>query len=78
MIPQTGVTQEIVESVDSHDTMALIDITKAINVTALDQLVDSKDTNREAQADIETTRKIIMTAHVHQVVSARRQTPMME
>ena len=56
------------ENVDLHDTMTSIDIIKAINGTALDRQIDSRDTSNEAQADIETTRAIIMTAYTHQVV----------
>ena len=55
--------QDIMENIDPHDTITPIDIVKVINVTALYQLVDSRDTNREAQADPETTRAIITTAH---------------
>ena len=50
MIPHTGVTHEIMENIDPHDTMTPKDILKVINVTALDRLIDSRDTNREAQA----------------------------
>ena len=40
----------------------------AINETALDQLTDSRDMNREVQVDSETSRAIIMAAHAHQVI----------
>ena len=72
MIPHTGVTQEIMKNIDPQEKMTPIDIIKVINRTALDRLIDSRDTNREAQADTETTHAIVMTAHVHQVVSASR------
>ena len=70
MNPHLGATQEIMENIDSDDTMLLIYITKVINVTAIDRLVDSGDLSREAQADTETTRAIIMNSHAHQLVSA--------
>ena len=70
MIPHTGVTLGIMENIDPHDTMIPIDIIKFINGSALDRLIDSRDTNREAQANTKTTRAIIMTAHVQQVVFA--------
>ena len=41
--------------------MTPIDIIKVINGTYLDRLIDSRDTNREAQAHTETTHTIIMT-----------------
>ena len=50
MIPHTGVTQEIIENIYPHATMTPMDIIKVINGTALDPLIDSRDTNREAQA----------------------------
>ena len=68
MIPQTGMTRDIMENIDHHDTMAPIDIIRAINGTALDRLVETRDTNRGAEANTETTRAIDMTAHAHQVV----------
>ena len=49
MITHTGVTQEIMENIDPHDTMTPIDMLKAINVTALDQLIDSRYTNHESK-----------------------------
>ena len=58
------------ENIDSHDTKIPIAIIKVINGIALDCLIDSRDTNRKAQVDTETTRAIIMTAHVHQIVLA--------
>ena len=70
MIPHIGATQETMENIDPNDTMIPTDTIKAINRTALDQLIDFRDTNREAQANTETTRAIIMTSHAHQVVFA--------
>ena len=67
MILHTGTNREIMNNIDLYDTMTHIDILKAINGTTLDRLIDSRDTNREAQADTETTRAIIMTVHAHQV-----------
>ena len=58
------------ENIDPHDTLTPIDIFKAINGSAHEWLADSRDTNREAQADTETARSIIMTAHAQQVVFA--------
>ena len=72
MNPHTGVNQEIKENIDLHDTMTPIDILKVINVTTLDKLLDSRDTNHEAQADTETSHAIVMIAHVHQVISASK------
>ena len=57
-------------NIDQHDTMTPKDIVKVINVTAIDRLIDSIDTNSEAKADTEITRAIIMTTHAHQIVSA--------
>ena len=48
MIPQTRVTQETMQNIDPHDTMTPTDIIKAINGTAIDQLIDSRDMNQEA------------------------------
>ena len=70
MIPHTGLTQEIVESIDPHDTMTLYRYIKVIDVTELNRLIDSRCTSREALADTETTRAFILTAHAHQVVFA--------
>ena len=70
MIPRTGLTKEIMHNLDLHDTMTPIGIIKVINGTALDLLIDSRDTNHEAQVDTESARKIIMTAHAHKVVFA--------
>ena len=61
----TGVTQEIMENIAPHITMTSIDIVKAINVSALDRIIDSRDTNREAYADTEKTHAIVMTAHAY-------------
>ena len=72
MISHTGVTPEIMENIDPQDTMTPIDIVMVINVTALDRLINSRDTNREAQTDTETTLAIIMIAHAHQVVSSSK------
>ena len=58
------------ESIDNHSTMTPIDKIKVINGTTLGRLVDSRDTNREAKADTETARWIIMNAHAHQVIFA--------
>ena len=68
MIPDIEVTREILENIDPSDIMIPTDTIKAINETALDQLADYRDTNRESQADPETDRAIIMTALAHQVV----------
>ena len=46
------------------------DTITATNETAVNRLIDSRDTNREAQADSETTRTIFITAYAHQVVFA--------
>ena len=70
MIPHIGVTQKTMEYFDLSDTMIPTDTIKAINEIALDQLADSRDTNREAQVDSEKTRAIIMTAQAHQVAFA--------
>ena len=48
MILHTGMTQQIMENIDPHDTMTPIDI---FRVTDFDRLIDSRDTNRETQAD---------------------------
>ena len=48
--------------------MTPIDIIKVINGTSFDRLIDSRDTNHEAQSGTKTTRAIIMTAHAHQIV----------
>ena len=58
------------ENIDPHGAMTPIDVIKLINGIFLDQLVDSRGTNREAQADTETTCAIIMTAHAHLIVFA--------
>ena len=39
MTPHTGMTKKIMENIDPHDTMVLIDTVIVINVTALDQLI---------------------------------------
>ena len=70
MIPHTGVTLEIVENIDSHDTRTPIDIVKAINGIALDRVINSTDTSHKTQANTETTRAIVMTAHDHRVFCA--------
>ena len=74
MIPHTGVTREIMENIDPHDTMACRDILKAINVTTRARLFNSRETNREAKADIETTRTNSMTLTLTKSFSLRRQT----
>ena len=70
MIPHIGVTQETIENIDPNDTMSPIDIIKAINETALDQLVESRNTSHEAWADSETTCAIVITSHTHHVFLA--------
>ena len=64
------VTQERMENIDPSDLMTPTDTIKAINETALDQLIDSSDTNREVKANSETTHAIDTNAHAHQVVLA--------
>ena len=65
MIPHTGMTREIIENIYPHDTMTPIEIVMVINGTAIDRLIDSRDTKRENHADAVTTCAIIMTAHAH-------------
>ena len=68
MILRIGVTQETMKNIDPSDTMIHTDIIKAIKETALDGLIDSRDMNHEDRTDADTTRRIVMTAHAHQVV----------
>ena len=70
MTPHIRVAKETMENIDLSDMIIPTDTIKAIKKTALDQLLGSRDTNREAQADSETTRATVMTAHAHQVVFA--------
>ena len=70
MIPHTGVTQEIIENIDTPDTITPIDIINVINRIALDRLIDSRDTYREPYADSEKTRAVAITTRAHQVVIA--------
>ena len=56
------------ENIDPSDMMISADTIKAIHQTALDQLVDSRDTNRKALSDSETAREINMITHAQQVV----------
>ena len=70
MIPSKSVTQETMENIDPSDTIIPTDTIKTINETALERLINSRDTNREAQADSGAARAIVMTAHAHQVVFA--------
>ena len=70
MISHIGATQETMENIHPSDMMVPTDTIKAIKETALHQLTDSGDTNREAQGDSETTRAIVMTAQAHLVAFA--------
>ena len=57
MILHIGVTQETKESIDRNDTMIPVDVIKAINETANDRLIPSKDINHEARTDSKTTHQ---------------------
>ena len=70
MIPLIGVTQETMQNIDPNDTMIPVDKIRAINRTALDRIIDSRDTNCGARADSETTHASVITAHAHKVVFA--------
>ena len=67
MILHIGATLETIENIDPHDTMNNTTLIKAINETAYDRKIVSKDTNHEARTDSKTTHAIILTAHAHQV-----------
>ena len=62
------------ENIDSNDMMIHIDIIKIINEIAVDQLITTRELNREPQKDSETTNAIFLTAHTHQAVLGFRQT----
>ena len=64
------VTQETMVITDPNDKMISIDVNKAINKTARDRLIISRDTSHEAQIDYETTHVIVLTAHAHQAFFA--------
>ena len=67
MIRHVGVIQGTLENINPNDTMIPTDKIKAIDETALDQLVDYRDTNREVPADSETTHAIGITSHADQI-----------
>ena len=70
MTPHIGVTQETIENINSSDTIIPNDVIKVINKIALDRLIDSRDTSREALAESKAAHAIVMTVHAHQVVLA--------
>ena len=58
------------ESIDLNDTIIPTDFIRVIKETALDRLVDYRNTSQESRADSETARAVDSTAHAHQAALA--------
>ena len=70
MVPHIGTTQETIDNIDLSNMIIPTDKVRVTSATALDRLVDTRDTNHEIIADSKIVHATAFTDNAHQVFFA--------